>query len=399
MFEKIVIRRSNKSSGIDVGIIAECLLFYRKSHILLDHGSLISLIDQLNIHGLIDLLERPEVESSYSQKHFGTQYENPGGLFDFVVFERAAGPQKTLSAKQDLEISLERKLGKSKLTKQYFNMIDRHISYVNHNTGEISTSQIKNDAISDLKDARFVQEAAALALREFIPDWSPPAGWFVRVEEIGNRRALLTNLDFKLINSLPGKTIEGDINVSHVIDLIWQGHATMYFASKYMSEIIDSDAATKIVRAKIKNLISRRDQSMKDINLFQEVAINNGKNIRETINSGNRSFQEFLTLLDKAGKFKEMIDTSKPDSSLLQAYVNEASKKNWIETLPVKVLRFVTATGLSEIAGLLTTGTPGVGSAAGMAIGAADAFLLDKIRVGWRPHQFVQGPLTSFVSS
>jgi hypothetical protein len=41
--------------------------------------------------------------------------------------------------------------------------------------------------------------------------------------------------------------------------------------------------------------------------------------------------------------------------------------------------------------------TPGVGYAAGLGLGAVDAMWADKLIKGWRPDQFINGPLKSFI--
>jgi ABC-type branched-subunit amino acid transport system permease subunit len=54
-----------------------------------------------------------------------------------------------------------------------------------------------------------------------------------------------------------------------------------------------------------------------------------------------------------------------------------------------------TAAGL----GLDAAGLGGAGTMIATALGAADTFLLDRILRGWKPSQFVTGPLMKFVKS
>jgi hypothetical protein len=44
------------------------------------------------------------------------------------------------------------------------------------------------------------------------------------------------------------------------------------------------------------------------------------------------------------------------------------------------------------------TASPVAGAIAAAALSAGDAFLLDKILKGWKPNQFIEGPLKQFLS-
>jgi hypothetical protein len=108
--------------------------------------------------------------------------------------------------------------------------------------------------------------------------------------------------------------------------------------------------------------------------------------IREAINSQEKSFSEFLQVLDKAGKFKDWLVGQNPDAQLLESYYQSAVAGSWIEGLPAKTFRYVFASvlGFASIP-------------AGLAAGAADEFLVDKLIKGWRPNQFVEGQLKKFL--
>jgi hypothetical protein len=41
--------------------------------------------------------------------------------------------------------------------------------------------------------------------------------------------------------------------------------------------------------------------------------------------------------------------------------------------------------------------SPAAGAAVGVGLSAADTFLLDKLLKGWKPNQFVEGPLKEFI--
>jgi hypothetical protein len=69
---------------------------------------------------------------------------------------------------------------------------------------------------------------------------------------------------------------------------------------------------------------------------------------------------------------------------------------DWIDQLPAKPIRWLVFNGIGAATGLAAD--PLVGTAAGIALNAADTFLLDKLAKGWRPSHFVQGPLSKFIA-
>jgi hypothetical protein len=65
--------------------------------------------------------------------------------------------------------------------------------------------------------------------------------------------------------------------------------------------------------------------------------------------------------------------------------------ETWINKLPAKGLRFLLALGLGAIIEAFYSSELGAVSAVGLE--AADYLLLDGLFRGWRPNQFVEGPL------
>jgi hypothetical protein len=78
----------------------------------------------------------------------------------------------------------------------------------------------------------------------------------------------------------------------------------------------------------------------------------------------------------------------------LQEYEKAISAESWFSGLPAKVIRF-SFFGLTALK--LEALFSSVGAAAGLALNAADQFLLDKLMEGWKPSQFIEGPLSQFV--
>jgi hypothetical protein len=145
----------------------------------------------------------------------------------------------------------------------------------------------------------------------------------------------------------------------------------------------------------LKSLIARRANSSAEIKAFADLAFNESRCIREAVNSGERNFDDVLRLVKAGMKFKEWLKRSPEDTDLVKEYCREVTRVEWADKLPPKTARWAIFTAASAAAGFLLT--PIAGLAVGVGLGAGDTFLLDRIIKGWKPNQFINGPLREFV--
>lgn len=104
------------------------------------------------------------------------------------------------------------------------------------------------------------------------------------------------------------------------------------------------------------------------------------------LDSGQRTFKEFLAFLDKADRFKGWMKQVNPDEGLVATYIKDVSTKGWVESLEGKTLRYI-----------LTTALGATGPLAGLVGGFIDTFLLDRLIQGWRPNHFVDSRYAPFL--
>jgi hypothetical protein len=209
-----------------------------------------------------------------------------------------------------------------------------------------------------------------------------------------------SNLEFARLNEQYHKIIppeHSSLSPAYLLSFILNARLDAYFAANYMAEIVTSSIASGIIEAKFRELVARRHKSAAEIELFQEQHLDDARAIREAINSGERTFEEFLEILEKAERFKEWIGTRNPDESLIKEYFKEVTAESWVDKLPSKSFRFVFTT-LTGLGADLVFPTGGIGTMIGAGVGGIDSLLLDKLLKGWKPNQFVQGPLREFTS-
>jgi hypothetical protein len=224
------------------------------------------------------------------------------------------------------------------------------------------------------------------------PNFAIPDNTRFTVMRLGGDFAIETNLDFAAINRLSNvNEISGAYILAHIVS----ARADTYFAADYMGELVTSPANSALIRLKHFDFIRRRSKSEDQHDMFENVVLNDARTVREVVNSKERSITEFFHLLDEGAKFRNWMHSQNPDAQLVREYYDQVNKETWIGRLPGKSLRFAFFTGAGMLADLFAP--TGLGTAAGLGIGATDSLLLDKLLKGWRPSHFIEGPLKHFV--
>jgi hypothetical protein len=250
----------------------------------------------------------------------------------------------------------------------------------------------------DLEDPQYVKIAIGRLISVLVPSYALPPTYEFRIISGDDGFFIATDLDFAAINANYHKSIpptHSTITAAYLIDHLLEARADIYFASEYMAELVTSSAYSAIIQVKLRDILRKRERNTEQIALFQSTYLKDAHAIRSAINSGEKSFSDFLPVLEQASKFKEWLRSQNPDESVLSQYLKAATAETWVDKLPSKTTRFVIATGIGIAADLIWPS--GAGTVLGIGVGAGDSLVLDRISKGWRPNQFVEGPLQKFV--
>lgn len=394
MFENIVVRHIKAGDDvISPGKLAEVLLFYDNVHLLLEHGSLVGLLNSIGPDRLNSLLENGFLTASYLKQSFGTYTDNSGGLTkcNFTTYH-FGGNKDGKKLKKDADVVsaiFELSLGKSRKTRNYAKKFLSNAPVKNVSSGFGHVGGIIGLANDDLNKSDYVKAAVKAVLEELIPGIALGDGWHFRIISCDGYFVIDTNLNFEELRKQAKlrSRKEIDITPAFLVGHVLEARANIALASDYMSEYVSDDISSKVMSLRFSHLFQKRMRNQAEIDLFQKNFLRGGNTIAEAINSGERTFDDFLKILDDAKKFKSWLKNENPDISLMKSYYNEATKGTWVQKLPFKIFRFMFFVGggwLTDVA--METG-----------LNAADSFLLDRLVKGWRPNQFVEGPLQRFV--
>lgn len=396
MFEKIVLRHSRTGSALTAGEIAEALLFYQHVHIVLDAGSLGGIARSLGTSEFLSLVERKRLTAVYAEDMLAANTQIVQGIqhHSFAAFFISGNKLKgtVWRSRSERLANLLKMVGHSggearKLTERFARNIDT-TRYANDLFIE---SGVHMAAMNSLDDADYVVAAIRRTLRDQ-PGFDTFAERLsVEVVKLSAQQFVLnTNINFAVGNERRRQldpTLE-PFTQGHLVSALLEASADLSVASHYGGDFYTSLVNSEIVRLRCAELLRRSGISTAQIQQFKDVVLPKYPTIREVINSGERSFAEFEKLLDQSGKFRESIHKMGPDANLVAEYLKEVSQEGWLSSLPGKGLRFVI--------GLIVSAT--AGDVAGATMGAADMFLLDKLK-GWRPNHFVDGKLRPFLET
>jgi len=170
----------------------------------------------------------------------------------------------------------------------------------------------------------------------------------------------------------------------------------MHLASDLNAEIATTGIQTSLMKLKFHDIYRRTTKSSTDLFQFNDFILSKGHAISEVINNGDKNFDDFFSVLDKADKFKDWLKNIGDDKDIIREYHAAVTKGTWIDKLPSKSLRWSFFTGADLLADIIATG--GVGTAIGLGLSLGDEFLLDKVLKGWKPNVFVENELKKLVT-
>ncbi len=389
MFDRICIpAKYPEQVNFDLGQLAESLIFYREVILLVNYASLKGLLAQCEPEFLLRLLASGRLRIKYLNNMFGAICQNERTRFEqYDVCFISSETQKLNVALQKMFTELIGKRGKGRRLANRFNGNIQEISY------DVSIAQQIRD---ELFEGTYIEDYISRRLRRTLAGDNSEVSKglvFKFGDLIGKGYRLETNLDLEEVSRFS----EGD-NIGKPSSIIAHYGATiadLSIWSKLGAEVAVDSNRVDILQSRFELLLNRRKDSLESIEKFQDFIFDDSKAVRETINSGRHKFEELEPILEQSDKFSGWLKDKSPDVDLVKAYFEEVTADSWIDKIPPKAMRWslFTLAGL----GLDALGAGGIGTLAGVSLGAFDSFLLDKLVKGWKPNQFVEGPLKRIV--
>ena len=389
MFDSIIYKNAiGPGPLIDIGALAEGLLFYGRVAIVGNTGTIKDILARVPPFILLSLLRDGRIEFHYLADQTGvstTPMSNGRSLHSLIRF---SSPQHTIEkvAPQAFEAAAGSS-GQARVGASQFAKLLRPIDHAGFDQASILHALSDNDA---------TEASVESLIRTVAPDFQHSNRLRFRIERENEGFYVDTNIDFVRLNEFYNKVVpaaHSTLTEAYILALLQGAYEVTYFAGALNSEVAVSPIE-RIIQAKaVEAIVRRHIHSESQIESFVDLTLADGHAIREAVNSGAVSFTSVTELLNSADKFRHWLRQRPAEASLVRDYYQETIKDSWVEKLPGKSVRWGIFTGLGLTVDALGAG--GLGTVAGVALSAVDSFLADKLIKGWKPHQFVEGDLKS----
>jgi hypothetical protein len=383
LFESIAYKnRIGPGPLIDVGALAEGLIFYRKVAVVGTIATIRDLLSQIPPLIVLSLLQEGRLElhvvsglvSVYSQ-----QLATGENRYAFSTLSPVVDVEKSaLTSFIDLAGgSTQAKFGARQFVKQ-IKLLD-------------VSSFDQNSVLNDAMKGNILQRSVETMLKELVPTTALPSALTFAVHHESDGLAIETNLDFAELNRAYHKVVpveHSSLSEAYVLSLFQGMHEASFFAATLNSEIALTSVERAVHATAIQDLLDRCVVNQSQVSAFTEMTFKHAHAIRDAVNAGRVPFAEVVRLARSADKFRDWLHKLPEDSSVVSEFYSALVSKTWVEKIPAKTTRWGIFTGAGLAVDLMGGG--GAGTAVGIGLSAFDQFLLDKILNGWKPHQFVE---------
>lgn len=373
---------------IDIGALAEGLLFYGRVAIVGNSGTVKDLLARIPPFIFLSMLRDGRLEFHYLADQIGvsTNQDADGrsrhGLVAFSSPDHTIekiGPSAFMRAAGSTS---QAKMGARKFTTL--------LRPLDHSGFD------QESVLHAFSDRQAIDASVSSLISEVVPSFALPADLRFRIEREKDGFHVDTNINFTELNQIYHQVVpvsHSTLTEAYILSLLQGAYEATYFAALLNTEIAVHPIERAVQARAVDAVVSRRMHSQSQIESFSELTLADGHAIREAVNTGAVSFTDVLKLLDSADKFRHWLHQQPPDTNLVRAYYQETVKDTWAEKLPAKSTRWSIFTGIGL--GIDALGAGGLGTAASITVSAVDAFLVDKLTKGWKPHQFVERDLKS----
>jgi hypothetical protein len=174
-------------------------------------------------------------------------------------------------------------------------------------------------------------------------------------------------------------------------------------SEQFSSELSLESTSSRILQAGLTSMQLEERDGQREIISFQEHILAPYSSISEIINSGKRSFSDFVVLDKNADKFRGWLQGHDFELGIVNEYIKQSDLKKFSETESGSMLKYsfskAIAAGLalsSPAAALATTTAAALTVVGGYGVKKVVESVINKLN-GWRPNQFINKDVKDFL--
>lgn len=386
MFDAIVFRNSYVHDDlVDIGALAEALIFYGKVKIIGNQGTLKYILKKIPPAIFLDLIEREMIEFHFLTDNLSTNVRNISDTDTIYYLASVRDPKITYN--EHAYNVFKEASKKSPQAKSMASKFEKRIREIDH--GGFNQSSL----LKAWENTETLEKSVSTILKHLAPEYAQTEKLRFKIEYPKIGFAIDTNIDKELLAKTHKQKIpmKQGIPILTLLSQLQYSYEASFFSASLDSELFVNQYEMEMQEQTLLGLWGRGNQAQTEISEFVDLTLENSFAIREAVNSGRINFYDVIEVIDSSTEFKKWIKGVPPEKKLIQHFYAETIKDSKLSRLPGKTSKWALFTGTSIVLGDLLTG--GVATAASATMGAVDTFLADKIIGGWKPHQFVEGRL------
>jgi hypothetical protein len=257
VFEAVTIDRSR----VDLGSVAEALVYYGRVTLVTTGGSLVKLVQEFGGDNLIRIIDSGLLQLKYEQKQYSVLTANsPIKVHDFGVVSLAetSSGRKILSVGDEIESIFIRELGATRAAKKVAqDLADR--ASVRDFSDEVLITMRK-----DTLDQPFMTNAVSAWMDAMVPEYEIPANFNIHTMDTGKGIFLVSGLDFEEINKFYHRRIppeHSSVTNAYLLANLMDVTREIIFGADADSDLWLGPGQSAMLRTKIKSLAQRVDKS------------------------------------------------------------------------------------------------------------------------------------------
>lgn len=389
MFDSIVFKNSySHDQKIDVGALAESLIFYGKVKIVGNQGTLKYLLRKIPPAIFLDLIERDIIEFHFLSDNLAVHIRNVSETRNHYSLATLQDSKTTYN--EHAFTTFKDAASSSPQAKTMAYKFEKKLHQLDHGSFN------QNALLKKWENSEAVESSISTILDYLAPQYIQKDKLRFRIEYPSTGGFFIdTNIDPLLLSRtyrLPLPMKQG-VPISVLLSQLQYSYESSFFSASLDSELFVDPYEQEMQKKTLQGLWARDNEPQKEVNDFVDLTLDNCNTIREAVNSGRVSFYEVVKVINSSKAFKRWIQGVPPEKTLMQEFYKETIKDSALSKLPAKTSKWILFTGTSLALGSVLSG--GIATTAALTMGVIDTFLADKIIGGWKPHQFVEGSLKS----
>jgi hypothetical protein len=387
MFEAVTYANSSMPGpSVDVGSIAESLIFYQRVSVLCTTGTIRSLLEQIPPFVLLSLMKDKRLTLYYLEDQIAVYSELVPGKRQHHGLTSFSSPNHTVE--QVARKAFVEAAGQSSQAKIAARTFEKLLLPLNH--------QLFNheSVLRVIEKTKSTEIAVGEMLRVLSPGYETSGPIRFRINRTQKGFVVDTNIEFEKANAIYNSIVppsHSSLSEASILARLHSANEHLHFSALLGTEMALDRTAEKINTQSLEALLRERSVSNKQIENFREVAFKDVPSIREAVNARRVAFADVVRLLNKADKFRDWLSKQPPTTELGDEYLKAVKSETWADKLPVKAVKFGVFSGIGA---LIDTQVPGnFGTALGLAANAIDDFYIERLLQGWKPHYFVDREL------